>query len=328
MSRIIPEPLINYFKGFIDEGRQATGDKLYRYARPAESAYWVAHRGYDTQNSEYRKMSTTLFPILDISALTRDRPLLITFSSTLFDYAKAVAYGYRYDQVSGDTLVTREYELAVYRNDVAFVAIMYVDTARIIRNVEVLETEYKRAKTLPIYLHDRTYTRYNYTLMPSRLLTKYLAITLVISNDYKMRDAFAYAWNDYWYSLNKLAGDPKYTYIESNYTREKFYDTYSYDDLRTLCYYTFVPERVCYELQTEVERELKDLYSLVGKEIELVSTSHYKPIEYSIDLDVKWWFADRKSLLRDLEYVKRMSAYMPTISAEMDLDAIKEDWWA
>lgn len=67
MTGVIPEPLINYFQGFIEEGRQSSGDKLYRYARPAESAYWVAHRGFDVKNSEYKKMGTTLFPVLDTS---------------------------------------------------------------------------------------------------------------------------------------------------------------------------------------------------------------------------------------------------------------------
>jgi len=250
------------------------------------------------------------------------------FYSALFDVAKAVAYGPDNDQISGDVLLPIEYELGVYRTDVVTVPIEYVDVARILRNVEVLEAEYKRAKMLPIYLHDRTYTRYNYTLMSSRLLTKYLAVTLVLRHDYKMRYAFAYAWNNYWDGLHKLAGQPMYTYIESRYVNEDFHIMYSYSNLYTLCDFAFVPRHVCHELQSEVEREMKSLYGLVGAEVELISTAYYAPVEYSIDLDLKWWFADKESLLRDLEYVKRMSTYMRSIKADMDVEAIKEDWWA
>ena len=326
MSTVIPQGLVEYFQDFIQRLREFTVDKLYRYVTPAESAYWVAYLGFDLEKPKYKKFSMSLSPVFNVAGLsTADmRTPIITLENTLFDSAKAVAYTYPIDPLTEDTTIPFELEMAIYYPTKKIIDVDYVIEAKMLRNIAIPESEYKRAKTLPIYIHGRSYARYNYTMLPLDLVVKYLAIATIIDHDGKMTDAFRYAWDAYWLDEGKLEVDKvNKLYIEEKYATSEFADIYPYRSPITTCTYCSIPYDVCRAIHEDVIKEIMNIYSIVGIEQRFMDYAYAPRLTYKRD-ELKWWFDDEESLERFIRNFEEKKVREWLVSPESDPETILE----
>lgn len=331
-----PEPLLSYFQDFIEEMMSLSKGKLYRYGAPPESAMWVAERGFAVKRSKFKKMSTTLFPILNTEFIIGVRNLLITFKEDLFEYAVAVTYTHDFvDPITGDPVATYELELAIYSSEkkkwgptLEFVGLMYLHTARLLRNVEVDEDEYRQSRVLLQYLYNRVWTRYNFTMVPMPTLIRYLAVETILLQDNKMRYAFAIAWDRYWEAMDKIAYPPNYEKATFRYNQEEFSYVYSRRGVQSVCQECYV--RCDEGLISRVLEEVSKIYERAGEEIKIES---YEGVETAPHIDrelsLKWWHGDEESFERYLEELRQKEVagvhrYPPTF---FDPSIEVEDWW-
>jgi hypothetical protein len=345
----IPEPLVEYFTGFIESLSLGAYTRLYRYGTCFESSLWVAYEGFDLTKSDMRKMCTSLSPIVPTMALPEGRVLLIEFHSWVYDEARAVPYTRDDDPITGDHLVPYELELSVYYApergyETKFISFRHISKARIVRGVDVGETSYKKAKSLPIFIHGRSYARYPYTLLSEDLLVKQLAITTVLYEDKKMRYAFAYAWDKYWEDLGRLSAMPMYSKAIAGYETAHHQTYYCESTVRYVCSRSFIPEKVVNEILPKIGREIKYIYALVGQEVGVgwgIMSAQYHASErayrlYAMYPDLfenpeqaeallKWWPSTYDDLIRYLETL-RARKYEPRTNADLDPETIKEDY--
>jgi len=323
-----PKELVEYFQSFIDRTRAETKDNLFRYARPPESAYWTAYDKFDITRAGIKKMCTTLFPMLNIDSLSTDRIVYIIFGSFLFDYAKPVSYSYYSDPITGDILVPREFEVSVYAQDLREVNMNFINVVRFHRFVKVSESEYRKAKSLPIYLYGKVYSRYSHTFVSERLLIKYLAIQYVLRYDSKMTGVFMYAWDKYWEDQGKIAYPPNYAKTYSHYIGNPYDPRIIMGRIHDLCEYVMLPEHKCLEVKDKVVEEIKNIYGLVGEETEVYTFSYPTQAKYiDMDRELKWWFGTKDELEAYNMSVTLKSRYEREMSATHDYEVIIEDGW-
>jgi len=344
---MINKELVEYFTKFIENIVYETKLRLFRYATPPESPFWVALDGFKVSESEQKKMCTTLSPVFYTYVLGRYvRGVLIKFDEATFDLVKATSYTSAYpdDPVSGERTFSYEMELSVYYKpefgyNVSFVSIDHIDKAYLLRDVKLIESDYKKSKVLPQYLHDRTYAIYPYTLINRNLLIKQLAVLTIVRLDHKMDLAFAYSWDKYWDSINKLASRPNYAYVESLYLTQDFFTYYDIDMIKSTCRGALIPSNVCDEsFINEIINVMRYIYGLVGVEIyvrrygasyvETYSFNtkslklYYKFFDIletpeNAEKAIKWWFKDLESLENYLTSL-RVKQYEPKVSPEED----------
>jgi len=332
----IPSELLAYFHNFIEIMESISKMTLYRYISPPESALWVGYGGYDLSKISVPKMSTTIFPVLNGVGIFYRKSIFISLGPYVYDYALAVSYTHWNDPITQDVLCPHEFELAIYscnrtmaQRCLDFVDISSIEMARFIRNAELVDADYRKSKALLIYLYNRVYSRYNYTLVPNYALVKYLAMQLVTLYDKKMRYAFAVAWDKYWDDRGKLAAKPKYGEAVSRYIASDFRSDYSQSNLESTCGHSFIPEKKCKEVEPLVVQELKEIYGLIGHEIKY---SAYVPVAekpHLPDTSIKWWYGTKEDLdryLREIRMYEIMGVpkYPPHI---LDPDIVVEDGW-
>jgi hypothetical protein len=332
-----PEVLLEYFHRFIEEMESLSKGRLYRYTTPAEAATWVARGEFDILNNSMGKMCTTLFPILNTVGISKPRPVLMVFSEELYEYAVAVPYTYENDPSTGDILYPFEFELSIYSSPKRpqgpsrdYVSVEKASYVRLLRNVGVSVYEYRRARTLPHYLYNRVYARYNYTMVPRGPLVRYIAVQVAVWHDDKMIPAFAIAWDRYWEARYKLAYPPRYTNAESRYRVKEFREYYSTQAVHFICQQCQVPARTCDEVVDDVVRELKEIYGLAGVDL-VVRYAGEAVVEPPVDRerDLKWWHGTEYEYERYMEQLREQELrgvpkYPPTY---FDPSIEVEDWW-
>jgi hypothetical protein len=347
---VVDKELVEYFTRLIEDIVEQTRFKLYRYAMPPESPYWVAFDGFKVSESYIKKMCVTLSPVFYTYVLGEWlRGAFIVFDKDLLDLAYAVSYTarYPYDPVSGEYTFTYEMELAVhYRPELGykadFVSIDHISKAYLLRGAKLNETEYRKSGVLPYYLHGRVHSIYPYTLLSEDLVKRQLAFLTILRFDEKMSLAFAYTWDRYWEAYSKLSAKPNYKLVESYYDKAKFYTHYDMNKIVATCKGTLVPPEVCDgAFQNEIADIMREIYGLVGVEITVEPYVAY-PMMYvappmvsreAIDLYyrfpelletpeaaeelLKRWFSDLTSLegyLRSLS----LRRYEPKVSVDVD----------
>ena len=350
----IPDVLIDYFIRYIQDVLY-TPSALFRYFSPAESALWVGYSGYDMDKSGFKKMSATIFPVLCSMAIAEERAGFIVFNSSQLQEARAVSYTHYYDPITEDALFPYEYEFAVYGEtkpesrapsvERVPLTMGLINFVRLLRNAVLSESELKRAKVLPSYVHGRAYARYNHTLVPRHILIKYLAVTTTLYLDKKMLWAFGYAWDMYWQEHDLLAYPPNYA------TAELMFETYKYKppsryDAKNVCGNSFIDESYCESLMSEVLSEIQLLYSLVGVEVTTYSSLSRKEERstkdgeelYNMFPDIfdspeqaeatlKWWYGSKEDLIRELRDMRVRRRYERRASPETDPEVVVEDGW-
>jgi len=351
---LIPDVLIDYFTRYIQDVLY-TPSALFRYFSPAESALWVGYGGYDMDKSSFKKMSTTIFPVFCSMAIAEERAGFIAFNSSELQEARAVSYTHPYDSISGDSLFPYEYEFAVYAVtkpeshalsvERVPLTMGLINFVRLLRNAKLGESELKRAKVLPSYVHGRAYARYNYTLVPRDALIKYLAVTTTLYIDKKMMWAFAYAWDKYWQEWGLLAYPPSYSYAISSFEYYRYNPPKIYD-VKNVCETSFVEESHCESLILEVLSEIQLLYSLVGIEVATPSNQPRKEERYTKDGEelynmfpdifdspeqaeatLKWWYGSKEDLIRELRNMRVRRRYERRVTPETDPEVVVEDGW-
>jgi hypothetical protein len=350
----MPSKLVEYFTEFIENlASQFTG-RAFRYAKASESAHWVAYDAYKVKNTEYKKMSTTISPVLYVGQLIGSlRPLLIEFDSRIYSACLMVAYTWANDPISGDPLAPCEFECSVYYSPehgyhYDIVSITTISKARLIRNMKTYESDYRRAKALPVYLYGRSYARYNYTLMDRRLLAKQLAVVSILTHDSKMGVAFSYAWDSYWYDKGKLETRPNYAGAESTFRIFEYDPSYTTEYIYRVCETSLVPREVCSSLFDDITSEIKQIYGLVEREA-VINPSYYYTIPvpqqiasnprvmtlynmfpdiFSSPLDayfaLKWYHGTFDDLVVQLEETRRRRLYELLVGPEGDTETVFE----
>jgi len=115
----IPADLIEYFISFIEAIHHQTKTRLYRYATPPESPFWVAVDGFKISESEQKKMCMSLSPVFYTYVLGRFvRGTFIVFGDEIYDLARATSYTavYPFDPISREYTYPYEMELSIYYN--------------------------------------------------------------------------------------------------------------------------------------------------------------------------------------------------------------------
>jgi hypothetical protein len=349
----MPPRLVEYFTEFIERLASRFAGRVFRYAKASESAYWVAYDGFKVKDTEYKKMSTTISPVLYVGQLIGPiRPLFIEFDSRIYSACLMAAYTWFNDPISGDPLAPCEFECSVYYSPehglhYDFVSVTTISKARLIRNMKTYESDYRRAKALPVYLYGRSHARYNYTLMDRLLLARQLAVVSILTHDSKMGVAFSYAWDSYWYDKGKLATRPNYAGAESTFRLFEYNPNYTTEYIRWVCETSLVPHEVCSSLLDDVASEIRQIYELVDIEVAISPSHHYAvpvpqqiasdpkaaalydmfPDMFSSPLDayfaLKWHHGTFDDLVVQLEEARRR-LYEPLVGPEDDAETVLE----
>lgn len=348
----IPEELVDYFQSHIELFLNYFRRQTFRFISASESAYWVAYEGFDLKKkTDCPKLSASLSPILYLNYLPELKAGFIRFSEQFFEEARAASYTYSYDPITDDMLAKHELEFAIYYSPTrgynkSFVDINVADVARLLRNVSVDATDYKKAKTLPYYLHGRVYARYAYTLMPEYLLIKHVAMINVLHEDTKMSCAFGYAWDKYWEGYNKLETAPNYGNALYCYAINNFVTSYDMSSIHWMCVRSAVSDYACRRILNDVITEMRNIYGIVGASLSITDYHGYSTSSIAAasekgyrlynmfpdllespqqaDTMIKWWFGDFDSLVMYLKNY-RLRLYEPRVTAEQDPEVFVED---
>jgi len=328
----VPEPLLDLFTRYIDELAATAPYKLYRYYSAREAGLWVAHLSFDPRKSTYKKLSTTVFPVFYAGSITADRVGFMELTE-LDQYAYAVPYTYGYDPISGDVTFPYEYEFAVYGESRVGayaqpwteIPINKIRYTRLIRGRSVLESDHKRGKVLPYYLHGRPYARYSYTMVGEDPLIRFLALTTVLFSDAKLRWAFGIAWDRYWEGKGLIAYPPSYAgarvkYIEEVPTPPRL------SDYLAACEYSFIPGTICTKLTDKVLGDVNAIYSTIGMEVRWGAyweAPRYVPPD--LRWEAKWWYGTYDELVEEVEARRLRELREVRVLPEQDPDVVVED---
>jgi hypothetical protein len=348
----IPEELVNYFQSFISDVDSRFRGTLFRYGGPPEGAFWVANNGFKVEETDTKKMCCTISPMLYVGLMQPCKPTLMAIDGEIYDQSRVIPYTHDRDPVSRDPVYPMEFECSFYYApefgyQTKFVDVRYLSWARVVRGVDLYITEYKRAKVLPVFLHGRPYARFGFTMLPSYLLIKQLAIVAVAAWDDKMKYALAYSWDKYWEPLGKLAAPPNYAWCLGFYESSEFKRYYDEYKLKKTLADNLIPQDRWGELMDPLRAEVNRIYGLVGVELVWTGSTASAPPPSAAASDkayelysrfpdllpspeaaeraIKWWHSSYDDLVRYLELLRRES-YEPTTNADLDPEAVREDY--